>query len=56
MEMLLEDETPALNRSSFRYCDRSLNFYAYCYAKSAIFGKGDRAIFNSYALRSSSWR
>jgi hypothetical protein len=25
-------------------------FYPYCYAKSAIFGKGDRAIFNSYAL------
>jgi len=43
MEMLLEDETPALNRSSFRYCDRSLNFYAYFSAKNAIFGKGDRA-------------
>jgi hypothetical protein len=43
MEMLLEDETPALNRSSIRYCDRSLNFYPYCYAKSAIFEKGDRA-------------
>jgi hypothetical protein len=34
---------PAVDRSSFRYCDRSLNFYPYCYAKSAIFEKGDRA-------------
>jgi hypothetical protein len=43
MEMLLEDETPALNRPSIRY-DRSLKFYPYCSAKSAIFVKGDRTL------------
>ncbi|MEG4214886.1 hypothetical protein QUA27_06750 [Microcoleus sp. Pol14C6] len=43
MEMLLEDETPALNRSSIRY-DRSLNCSPYCYAKSAIFVKGNRTL------------
>lgn len=32
-----------VDRPSIRYCDRSLNFYPYCYAKSAIFVKGDRA-------------
>jgi hypothetical protein len=46
MERLLEDETPALNRSSIRYVsealeeNRSLNFYPYCSAQSAIFVKG----------------
>jgi len=33
-----------VDRPSIRYCDRSLNFYPYCYAKSAIFVKGDRTL------------
>jgi hypothetical protein len=32
-----------------------VGFYPYC-SESAIFEKGDRAIFDSYAFRSSSWR
>ncbi|MEG4629171.1 hypothetical protein QUB56_05885 [Microcoleus sp. AR_TQ3_B6] len=43
MERLLEDETPALNRPSIQY-DRSLNFYPYCSAKSAIFVNVDRTL------------
>ncbi|MEG3919246.1 hypothetical protein QUA07_08870 [Microcoleus sp. T3_A4] len=32
-----------VDRHSIRY-DRSLNFYTYCSAKSAIFVKGDRSL------------
>jgi hypothetical protein len=41
---------PGLDRPSIRYVsvaleeDRSLNFYPYCYAKSAIFVKSDRTL------------
>jgi len=41
---------PAVDRPSILYVsvaleeDRSLNFYPYCYAKSAIFVKGDRTL------------
>jgi hypothetical protein len=34
---------PAVDRPSIRY-DRSLNFYPYCSAKSAIFVKVDRTL------------
>ncbi|MEG4085145.1 hypothetical protein [Microcoleus sp. POL10_C6] len=46
---MLRSQTPILqnypwvDRHSIRY-DRSLSFSGYCYAKSAIFVKGDRTL------------